>query len=111
MRTTLKTLDDISSYLRNALSNSAYNYDDIEVELGLAEGTIVRILDAAGNYSAAELMVVLDRFGLELDNCDQKQLQRMREGSRGLAPENTVRTKVQIAVERIGAQSASPEED
>lgn len=107
----MKTIDDISSYLRNALSHSAFDYESLDKELGLAEGTIVRILDATGDYSAAELMVVLDRFGLELDIFDQKDLQRMREGPRGRAPANPIKTKVQIAVERIGAQSVSPEKD
>jgi serine/threonine-protein kinase HipA len=97
----MKTLDDISSYLRNALSNSAYDYEVLDAELGLAAGTIVRILDAASDYSAMELMVVLERFGLELDIFEQKELQRMREGSRGPSPELAVKTKVQIAVDNV----------
>jgi len=93
----MKTLDDISSYLRNALSNSAYDYEVLDAELGLAAGTIVRILDAASDYSAMELMVVLERFGLELDIFEQKELQRMR----GPSPELAVKTKVQIAVDNV----------
>lgn len=107
----MKSLDDISSYLRNALSNSAYNYDVLDAELGLSAGAIVRILDATGDYSVMELMVVLDRFGLELEIFEQIELRRMREGPRGLAPDSLVKTKVQVAVERIRAQHASPEED
>ena len=103
----MKTLADISSYLRNALSHSAYNYDEVDVELGLAEGTVVRILDAAGDYSVIELMAVLERFGLELEIFDQQELKKMKEGPRGMAPPPVVKTKVHIAVDRLAAMSGS----
>lgn len=103
----MKTLDDISAYLRNALSNSAYDYDEIDAELGLAAGTIVRILDATGDYSVMELMVVLNRFGLELDIFDQIELKKIKEGPRGPSPELTVKTRVQIAVDNIAQPKRS----
>lgn len=99
----MKTLDDISSYLRNALSHSAYNYDEIDVELGLAEGTIVRILDAAGDYSVIELMAVLERFSLELDIFEKEELKMLTRGPREIAPPLGVKTKVQIAHDRLAA--------
>ncbi|VVE49673.1 hypothetical protein PEP31012_04634 [Pandoraea eparura] len=107
----MKSLDDISCFLRNELSEKAFNYDALDTELGLAEGTIVRILDAAGDYSVVELMVVLDRFGLELDIFEQIALKKMKEGPADPAPELTVKTKVQIAIEHVRAQSASPKEN
>lgn len=107
----MKTLEDISCFLRNELSEKAFNYDALDAELGLAEGTIVRILDAAGDYSVVELMAVLDRFDLELHIFEQIALKKMKVGPAGQAPEVTVKTKVQIAVERVRMQSASPKED
>lgn len=107
----VKSLDDISFFLRNELSEKAFNYSTLDNELGLSEGTIVRILDAAGDYSVMELMVVLGRFGLELDIFDQIALNKMKGGLTGPAPELTIKTKVQIAVDRIREQSASPKED
>ncbi|WP_156425890.1 type II toxin-antitoxin system HipA family toxin [Herbaspirillum rubrisubalbicans] len=101
----MKSLDDISNFLRNALSETAYNYEAIDAELGFAAGAIHRILDATGDYSVMELMAVLDWFGLEIDIFDQKALQRMKEGPQGVAPELVVKTKVKIAVDRLGAVS------
>lgn len=97
----MRSIEDISDFLRNELSQCAYNYDDMDEELGLRAGTILRILDATGDYSVTELLVVLDRFGLEIDIFEQKELKRMKEGPRGLAPELAVKTKVQIAVDNI----------
>ncbi|MCA1326394.1 hypothetical protein [Herbaspirillum sp. alder98] len=107
----MNSLDDISNFLRNELSERAFNYSALDIELGLAEGTIVRILDAAGDYSVMELMTVLDRFGLELDIFESDELKRMKGQGNGLAAEPTVRTKVQIAVDRLREQPASPKED
>ncbi|QJQ03446.1 hypothetical protein C798_25375 [Herbaspirillum rubrisubalbicans Os34] len=106
----MNSLDDISSFLRNELSESAFNYEELDAELGLTVGTIVRILDAAGDYSVMQLMVVLDQFDLELDIFSKDALLWMKDGPHGPAPESTVKTKVQIAVERTRAQSASPKE-
>ncbi|WP_162292103.1 hypothetical protein [Herbaspirillum aquaticum] len=63
--------------------------------------------DAAGDYSVVELMVVLDRFGLELDIFEQIALKKMKEGPAGPAPDLTIKTKVQIAVDRIREQPTS----
>lgn len=107
----MRNIEDISDFLRNELSERAYNFDDLDEELGLRAGSILRILDATGDYSVTELLVVLDRFGLEIDIFDKEALKRMKEGPNGPAPELAVKTKVQVAVERIRAQHASHEED
>jgi serine/threonine-protein kinase HipA len=107
----MKSLDDISSFLRNELSESAYDYEALDAELDLRAGTIVRILDAAGDYSVMELIVVLDRFGFELEIFDKEVLKKMKAEPAGPASETTVKTKVQMAVDRIREQSVSPKED
>lgn len=100
-------IEKISDYLRNVLSHQAYNYEELDASLGLAEGTIVRMLDASGDYSVTELMIVLERFGLELEIFNQNELKKMKEGPRGLPPPLAVKTKVKIAVDRLAAVSGS----
>ncbi|WDZ97321.1 hypothetical protein Herbaro_05905 [Herbaspirillum sp. WKF16] len=79
----------------------------MDSDLGLAEGTVARILDGAGDYSVRELMVLLEKLGFELDIFDKEVLRHMRERPAGPSPESPVKTQVQIAVERIRSQSNS----
>lgn len=102
----MKNIEDISDFLRNELSQCAYNYDDLDEELGLRVGTILRIVDATGDYSVIELMAVLERFGLELDIFEKEELKMMRDGPRGPSPKLGVKTKVQIALDRLASTSA-----
>lgn len=104
----MKSLEDISNFLRYELSQYGFSYSPQDSELGLAEGTVARILDGAGDYSVRELMVLLDRLGFELDIFDKEVLARMREGPAGQAPESPVKTNVQIAVERVHVPLGSP---
>ncbi|QDD66660.1 hypothetical protein EJD96_22085 [Herbaspirillum seropedicae] len=106
----MKSLEDISNFLRYELSQYGFSYSPQDSELGLAEGIVARILDGAGDYSVRELMVLLDRLGFELDIFDKEVLMLMREGAAGPAPESAVKTKVQIAVERIRLQSVPDKE-
>lgn len=46
----MRNIEDISDFLRNELSERAYNFDDLDEGLGLRAGTILRILDATGDY-------------------------------------------------------------
>ncbi|MDR6584335.1 hypothetical protein [Herbaspirillum frisingense] len=103
----MKTIDDISSFLRYELSLKTYNHSGLDAELGLVEGTFVRILDGAGDYTVMELMAVLKKLGFELEIFDQEVLRHMREGPAGPVQESPVKTKVQIAVERIRTHSNS----
>lgn len=100
----MKTLADISSFLRYELDQITFNYGTVDTELGLAEGAFVRILDGAGDYTVTELMAVLQRLGFELDIFDSEVLKRMRVGPSGPAPESPIKTQVEIAVERIRTQ-------
>jgi serine/threonine-protein kinase HipA len=97
----MKTLTDISGFLRNELSQYAFNYDDLDASLGFAAGTIVRILDEEGDYSVMELMALLDRFGCEIAIFDKKVLQQLIVGPNGPAPELKVKTGVQRARDKL----------
>lgn len=97
----MKTLAEISGFLRNELSQYAFNYDDLDVKLGFAAGTIVRMLDEQGDYSAMELMTLLNRLGYEIAIFDKKALQQLIDGPRGPAPEPTVKTGVQLALDKL----------
>lgn len=103
----MKSLEDISNFLRYELSQYGFSYSPKDSDLGLTDGTIARILDGAGDYSVRELMVLLDRLGFELDIFDKEVLRHMREGPVGPAAESLVKTQVQIAVERIRTHSNS----
>lgn len=100
----MKTLADISSFLRYELDQITFNYGTVDTELGLAEGTFVRVLDGAGDYSVTELMAVLQRLGFELDIFDIEVLKQMRDGPAGPTAESPVKTQVEISVERIRTQ-------
>jgi len=104
----MKSLEDISNFLRYELSQYGFSYAPLDSELGLPEGTVARILDGSGDYSVRELMILLERLGFELDIFDKDVLEQMRGGAAGQAPETSVKTKVQIAVERIRTMSGSP---
>ncbi|MBP0599160.1 hypothetical protein J8I26_13655 [Herbaspirillum sp. LeCh32-8] len=103
----MKSLEDISNFLRYELSQYGFSYSPQDSELGLTEGTVARILDGAGDYSVRELMVLLARLGFELDIFDKEVLEQMKGGSAGQAPGSPVMTKVQIAVGRIQAPAGS----
>lgn len=104
----MKSLEDISNFLRYELSQYGFSYAPLDSELGLVEGTVARILDGAGDYSVRDLMVLLEKIGFELDIFDQAVLKQMRDGPAGPAPESPVKTNVQIAVERVHVPSGSP---
>ena len=59
----MKSLEDISNFLRYELSQYGFSYSPEDSELGLAEGTVACILDGAGDYSVKELMILLERLG------------------------------------------------
>lgn len=105
----MKSLEDISNFLRYELSQYGFSYSPQDAELGLAEGTVARILDGTGDYSVRELMILLEQLGFELDIFDQVVLRQMREGPAGPALEPAVKTKVQIALGRVRVLSGSPE--
>ncbi|NUT61916.1 hypothetical protein [Herbaspirillum sp. C9C3] len=102
----MKSLEDISNFLRYELSQYGFSYSPQDSELGLVEGTVARILDGAGDYSVKELMVLLEKLGFELDIFDKEVLRHMREGPVGPANESLVKTQVQIAVERFRTQAS-----
>jgi hypothetical protein len=97
----MKNLSDISGFLRNELSQYSFNYDDLDASLGFAAGTIVKILDEQGDYSVMELMALLDRLGYEIAIFDKKMLQQLSEGPNGPAPPLTVKTGVQLALDKL----------
>jgi hypothetical protein len=102
----MKSLEDISNFLRYELSQYGFSYSPQDSELGLAAGTVARILDGASDYSVRDLMILLEKLGFELDIFDKEVLRHMREGPVGPAPESPVKTQVQIAVERVRTQSS-----
>jgi hypothetical protein len=101
----MKTLADISGFRRYELGQYAFNYDDLDASLGFTAGTIVRMLDEEGDYSVTELMVLLDRLGFELVIFDKKALQRLIEVPNRPTSELTVKTGVQLAIDKIHALS------
>lgn len=97
----MKNLSDISGFLRNELSQYAFNYDNLDASLGFAVGTTVKMLDEQGDYSVMELMALLDRLGYEIAIFDKKALQQLRDGPNGPAPPLTVKTGVQLALDKL----------
>ena len=97
----MKNLSDISGFLRNELSQYAFNYDHLDASLGLAVGTTVKMLDEQGDYSVMELMTLLDRLGYEIAIFDKKVLQQLIDGPNGPAPPLTVKTGVQLALDKL----------
>lgn len=97
----MKKTADISGFLRNELSQYAFNYEDLDASLGFAAGTIVRMLDDQGDYSVMELMALLDRFGCEIAIFDKDVLQQLIDGPNGPASELKVKTGVQLALDKL----------
>lgn len=97
----MKNLSDISDFLRNELSQYAFNYDDLDAILGFSAGTIVKILDEQGDFSVMELMSLLDRLGYEIAIFDKKVLQQFIDGPNGPAPPLAVKTGVQLALDKL----------
>jgi len=106
----MKTLEDISNFLRYELSQYGFSYAPLDSDLGLAEGTVARILDGPGDYSVRDLMVLLEKLGFELDIFDKEVLRKMREGPVGQANESAIKTGVQLAVERVRVESVASSE-
>ncbi|AKZ64671.1 hypothetical protein F506_20230 [Herbaspirillum hiltneri N3] len=103
----MKNLSDISDFLRNELSQYAFNYDDLDASLGFSAGTIVKILDEQGDFSVMELMSLLDRLGYEIAIFDKKVLQQFIDGPNGPAPPLTVKTGVQLALDKLHEATVS----
>ena len=89
--------------MRDAMRKQKVTQQDLRERAGIAKRTLTGVLSGESDYKVTTLMAVLDRLGYEMVIVPKAAARAVPAEWEPTEP--TVKTKVQIAIEKFGAPS------
>ena len=99
----MKTLADTSTALREALATSDFTQAGLKERAGISQRTLTNVLSGEQDFKLSTLLAVADRLGLEMLLVPKGAVAAFGGGRE--ASEPAIKSRVQAAMERIGARS------